>query len=89
MRFKVCGGTRLASRRAQLYGIENCVVGDLVSNPISGQVEIVTEETISNFFSFQCCHSNYWPFNFPLPSKRIQGIFEGPSAKIKLKSFKG
>ena len=41
-----------ASRRAQLYGIEKCVVGDLVSNPISGQVEIVTEETISNFSVF-------------------------------------
>ena len=41
-----------ASRRAQLYGIENCVLGDLVLNPQNGQVEIVTEESISSFSVF-------------------------------------
>ena len=41
-----------ASRRAQLYGIESCVLGDLVLNPQNGQVEIVTEESISSFSVF-------------------------------------
>lgn len=41
-----------ASRRTQLYGIEHCVVGDLVMNPQTGQVEIVTEDSIASFSVF-------------------------------------
>lgn len=41
-----------ASRRKQIYGNENCVVGDLVMNESTGQVEIVTEETLNSFTIF-------------------------------------
>lgn len=41
-----------ASRRSQLFGNEKCVVGDLVMNAATGQVEIVTEETLNSFSVF-------------------------------------
>ena len=41
-----------ASRRAQLYGNENCVLGDLVLNEKTGQVEILTEENLNSFSIF-------------------------------------
>lgn len=41
-----------ASKRAQLYGNDVCVVGDLVFNETSKELEIVTEESLSNFTIF-------------------------------------
>lgn len=41
-----------ASQRCKLYGIDKCVLGDLVMNSKTGQVEIVTEETINSFSVF-------------------------------------
>lgn len=41
-----------ASRRNQLYGNESCVIGDLVMNETTGQIEIVTEETLNYFTIF-------------------------------------
>lgn len=41
-----------ASRRFQLFGIDSCVIGDLVLNDSSGQVELVTQENINKFTIF-------------------------------------
>ena len=58
-----------ASRRAQLFGVEKCVVGDLVMNEATGQIETVTEESLHNFTIFNVVipiigHStSLWPQN--------------------------
>lgn len=41
-----------ASKRVQLYGNDSCVIGDLVLNNSTGQVEVITQENISNFTVF-------------------------------------
>lgn len=38
-----------ASKRAQLYGVDSCVVGDLVLDPVTGNVVLVCDENASQF----------------------------------------
>lgn len=58
-----------ASLRAQLFGVENCVVGDLVMNESSNQIEIVTEENLNNYTIFDVIlpiigyATAHWPKN--------------------------
>lgn len=41
-----------ASKRSQLFGNESCVIGDLVLNESTGQVEIVSQESLNSFTIF-------------------------------------